>query len=176
MNLIKIISAAASRHFKSGLCLLVSALLFCSPPARAGLTVQTDTNAILPSTTNTFALFGDITGSFTNGESISSAYVLAKNGDDAFITAGGYFTNATAGASNVMFNLAQTFDFVTWSNTAVTIVISVPAATTNWCYGQTLIQNAAPGYALRNIWNTNRADITGAANKSFLKCYVKDGI
>lgn len=152
-------------------CLLASAL-----PARAGLQVQTDTNNIVPLTTNTFALYGDVSGSFTNGESISQPYIAANRGDDLWLSAGGFFTNSTANASNITFRVAQTVDFANWTNSATTLVLIVPASTTNWCVVHQLIQNAAPGYGLRAIENANGAAIGGRAGTMYLKAYVKDGI
>jgi hypothetical protein len=149
---------------------------FGQSKAFAGLQSQTDTNSLAVNSTNTFILSGDVTGSFTNGETPSAAYVVCKNGDDAFVSVGGFFTNTTAGASNITFRIAQTVDFVNWTNSAATVTLVVPASSTNWAVGHTLIQNAFPGYGLRAIENANTGGVTARAGSMYFKVYVKDGI
>lgn len=163
--------AFALATLSAGLCLLASA-----PSARAGLQSQTDTNSLAVASTNTFILNGDVTGSFTNGETPSTPYIVANRGDDLWLSAGGLFTNSTAGASNITFRVAQTVDFVNWTNSATTLTLVVPASSTNWCVVHQLIQNAAPGYGLRAVENANAAVIVGKAGTIYLKGYVKDGI
>jgi len=159
-------------------CLAIAAFLFLSSAfeAEAGLVSQTDTNSLIVNSTNTFSLYGDVTGSFTNGESASGQFLKCNTGDDVWLAAGGFFTNSTANASNITFRVAQTVDFANWTNSATTLVLSVPGNTTNWCVVHQLIQNAAPGYGLRAIENTNLANVTARSGTMYLKAYVKDGI
>lgn len=156
--------------------LMLALTLLMLRSAKAGLMVQTDTNMLAVASTNTFILAGDVSGSFTNGETISQSLITCKSGDDVWFSAGGFFTNSTANSSNVTFRVAQSVDGANWTNSATTLVLIVPGNTTNWVTVHQLIQNSAPIYGLRAIENANAAGVTAKAGTMYLKAFVKDGI
>lgn len=146
-------------------------------PARAGLQSQTDTNNLVIASTNTFLLYGDMTGSFTNGEAPGGAsFIDLTKCDDAWVQVGGFFTNNTAGASNVTYRIAATIDLANWTNNFQSVTLAVPANTTNWVSANVLIQNAPPIVGLRAVENPNTGNITAKSGSVYLKAYSKNGI
>lgn len=143
--------------------------------ARAQLQSQVDTNALPIVSTNTFLLYGDQSGTFTNGQTMATPMILGTKTTTLQASVGGFFTNTTAAASNVTFTIYSSISQAEWQlNTNVVLV--VPANTTNWVVGQFVIANAYPLYGLRTIANTNSAAVTGRANSQFFKVWAKSGM
>lgn len=158
-------------------CISAVALLLSAPAAHAGQQTQTDTNNLAVSSTNTFILSGDVTGSFTNGQQPAGSQLInCVQSDDVWLECGGFFTNTTAGASNILFRIAGSVTATQWTNSIITVNVSVPASSTNWASSAVLIQNVTPFLGLRTIENTNGAAVTGRANSQYVKAYVKTGI
>jgi len=163
---------------KNGCLLIATCLGLASftPAAKAGLMTQQDTNSLAVLTTNTFQLYGDRSGSYTNGElSSGNSYIDASKGDDLWASVGGFFTNSTANASNITFQVYQSVNLKDWVS-STNVLLSVPGNTTNWVHQQFLLQNAQPGYGLRAVQNTNGAAVSAAPNTLFFQGFQKNGI
>lgn len=145
--------------------------------AKAGLQTEQSTNGLAVASTNTFALYGDRSGSFTNGEAISSpnSYIDASKGDDLWASVGGFFTNSTANASNVVVGIYHSVNLKDW-NSDTNVTLTIPGNTTNWVTLQLLLQNAYPGYGMRTFQNPNAANVTAAPNTLFFQGFEKNGI
>lgn len=153
------------------------AALFAAPVANAALQYQQDTNSLVPFTTNTFALYGDNSGSFTNGGvATGNSFLDGQKADDLWIAVGAFVTNTASASSNITFRIAQTCDFANWTNSAQVLTLVVPALTTNWAVNHTLIQNAAPGYGLRAIENIHGAAVSLRIGTAYVKAVNKNGI
>ncbi len=153
----------------------VTALLVTS--LFAGQQTQTDTNSLAVLSTNTFKLSGDVTGSFTNGQTFADAqFIDGTKTTDMQCAVGGFFTNTTAAASNITFRIAASVDGANWTNSAFAVGVSVPATSTNWAVTLFKITNPAPLYGLRAIENTNAAAVTGRAGTMYFKVYSKNGL
>lgn len=159
------------------LFLILSCVALASLPALgADLMTQTDTNSLAVSSTNTFKIFGDISGSFTNGQTMAQKYIIGAKTTQLPCAVGGFFTNSTATASNVTFRIAGSVDGSSWTNGAQVILLSVPGNTTNWVNYQFFITQPYPFYALRTIENTNAAAITARANTLYFTGLPKNGL
>ena len=155
----------------------VAALLATVNIGHAGLLVQTDTNSLAVASTNTYILAGDVTGSFTNGQTISAPLINNKNQSALIGQVGGFFTNSTAQSSNVVYTIASTVDGAIWTNAVQTVTMTIPASTTNWVgWPFTIAQPTYPIYGLRSVGNANTANITAKAGTIYFKVYSKDGI
>lgn len=160
--------------------LLVGVFAMSTAPA-ANLQTQTATNSIAVSSTNTFALVGDNTGSFTNststGNLTGNRFIdCSKTSSHVEFAVGGFFTNSTATASNITFRIAQNVDTVGWTNSAQVILVPIPGNTTNWVNYQFQITSPYPAYGLRTIENTNAAAVTARAGTCYLKAVTRDGL
>lgn len=157
--------------------------------ATAGLQSQVDssTNVLQALSTNIYALYGDITGNYTNGATLNpNSFIDFSKTDLGSFSVGGYFAN-TGGQSNVMFQVYQTTDLKLWQ-LATNLIVTVPAASTNWQWTSWTVSQGGIGngpqaaYALRAVINTNTLITTpgiGSATNSgslFLKCYTRTGI
>lgn len=168
-----------------------AALITVASPAFAGLQSQIDTttNTITALDTNTYALYGDVTGSYTNGIVLASpnAFIDCTKTTSASFEVGGWFANTAAVASNVTFQVYGSVDVGLWQSfTNVTVV--VPALSTNWAFttftiSEGGINNALYSeYALRAVLNPN-ASVTAPplptntnASSVFLKAFTRTGI
>lgn len=143
----------------------------------AGLMMQLDTNSLAVSSTNTFVLWGDVTGSFTNGQTPGTAlFIDGTKSSSLYCSVGGFFTNSTATASNITFRIAASVDNVNWTNSNQVILLAVPGNTTNWVNYQFAISASYPIYGLRAIENTNAAAVTARASTLYFKAYSKNGL
>lgn len=133
------------------------------------LRVQTSTNSLAVSSTNTIKLYGDLSGSFTNGETTATSPYVFCPGYAGNFAVGGFFTNSTANASNVTFKIAGSMDAALWTNNIQTVLFTVPANTTNWVVQVFTISNPYPYYGWRTLENTNAANVTARANTTFFK-------
>lgn len=187
-----------------GAAVLICGLVLVSLSAHAGLQIQQDSNdALAVNATNTYALFGDITGNYTNGivmngggyagnvYTTNGVFVSTSsvNGNRAYIDChlttiaglevGGWFTNTAAGASNINYYIYHTVDFKKWSFDT-NVSVSVPAASTNYAYQsfQPLGGKPYPGYAIRFVANTNTAAVQAGTNTSgiYFQGYTGTGI
>lgn len=158
--------------------LAVMAFCFALSEAHAGQETQTVTNALAVATTNTIAIPADVTGSFTNGSTISGSQYITGGvrAEAAFGEVGGYFRNTTAQASNITFRVAQSITGGTWTNSALVVTVIVPASSTNWAFTQFRISSPAPFYSLRTVENSNVAGVTADASTCYLKVVSKTGL
>ena len=156
--------------------ILALALFALALPAFAGLQTQVSTNSLLVSTTNTFALSGDVSGVFTNGEVLSAALLDGSKTTMLIGSVGGFFTNTTAQASNIVFHIASTVDGSNWTNKSQQVTVSVAASSTNWAVANFAIATPFPLYSLRSVENTNVAAVSGKASTLFFKVYTKTGL
>ena len=145
--------------------------------AFAGLQVQTDSSALAVASTNTYPLYGDVTGSFTNGTALTgSQFINCTAGSEAYFSVGGFFTNSTANSSNVVFRVAQSVDVANWTNNAFAVTLIIPGNTTNWVNGHFMTSYAFPVYGLRALENINAANVTAKSGTCYLKAFVRPGI
>lgn len=143
----------------------------------AVLVSQMDTNSLLPATTNTLALTGDISLTYTNGQIPGTAlYLDTSQSDDTFLLVSAFATNTTATSSNIIVRVAGSPDTLNWTNNLATIILTVPATSTGWCSAVTPIQNCYPFYGLRTVENTNVSVIGLRSNSTVLKAISKKGI
>ena len=172
-------------------CISLAAIVLAPPAAHAGLQAQIDTSTtpFAAASTNTYALYHDATGNYTNGTVLANpnSFIDCSKTAQGFGEVGGYFANSTANASNVTFAVYQSADGALWSS-ATNIVLAIPATTTNWVYAMFPLTSASvvgpwPMLALRSVANTNAAAITAPTNWNssgninlFLKAYTKSGI
>jgi len=156
----------------------VAAALLLPQVASAGQQTQTATNtaSLAFITTNTYAIYNDISGNFTNGANFAVPYIDGSKSTALFCGVGGYFTNTTAAASNITFRIATSIDGNNWTNPAIVATVSVPALSTNWAQGQFVINPCNPLYAIRTIENTNLAGVTGQGNTMYFRVYSKTGL
>lgn len=166
------------------------------PAARAGVQQQTDssTNQITGTgaggweSNNVYALYGDITGNYTNGFPLvaPNQFVDTSKTTTASFECGGYFTNNTAAATNVLFAIYQSNDLKLWT-VSTNILVSVPALSTNWCFTQFNLYIQGSGfqtdYALRSVAITNGTGIGTTTNASstypngiFFRAFTRSGI
>jgi hypothetical protein len=151
--------------------------------------VDQSTNVLVVAATNTYALYGDITGTYTNGsqmfapgstnsytsngvfvataQSPAAAYIDCSKTAQAAFVVGGYFANAAASASNVTFAIYQSTDLKQWVS-ATNVAVSVPATSTNWASVQFNLNSGggtvlAPYYALYQVQNPSKANVTAPA-------------
>jgi hypothetical protein len=161
--------------------------------AKAGLQAQIDnsTNMLPVLTTNVYALYGDITGQFTNGYSFFSlsgntyttngvfvsagssgtpnAFIDCSKTTSGTLEVGGYFANTASGASNIVFSIYGTADEHLWQ-LYTNINVVVPALTTNWQFSTFSVGNGGnnnslyAAYDMRAVQNTNAASVTMFTN------------
>lgn len=144
------------------LVMLVCMLLCSMVRVNATLYKQLSTAGLAPSTTNTYAIAGDTTGNFTNGIPLTNPNSLIDGSQTTQLPCevGGFFTNtALSGVSNVTFVVASSVDYHIFTNAAQTVVVGVPALTTNYCATFFFISGSTggpmPAYVLRQVQNPN---------------------
>lgn len=158
--------------------------------AHAGLQAQIDssTNLLAASSTNIYALYGDATGIYTNGSSLSSpnSFIDMSKSDVASISVGGYFASTGGVATNVTFQIYESVDLKLWS-LSTNLVVSVPAMSTNWAFATWKVSQGGIGngpaaaYALRAVQNPSGTVTTpgigSATNQAslFFKAFTRTG-
>lgn len=166
---------------KFGLAVCFAVGLAITTHAAAYSQQQTDTNALMVASTNTYALPDRNAGAgggtaLTNGQSMSVQYIDCGAAADSWLQVGGYFTNSTANSSNVTFRIAATTDFANWTNNYTSITLPVPASQTNWCFTFVRLATSPPGLALRAVENANTGVIGAYTNTVYFKVVHKRGI
>jgi len=155
----------------SAFCILHSAL-----PAKANDQMQGDTNTLAAFSTNTFRLYNDVTGTFTNGQATSVApYIYCTKGADAWIEVGGIFTNSGAGPSNVTYRIAGSVSGSQWTNNYASVTLAVPVGT-NYQSAILFLQHPPPFIGWRSFENPNTGNVSTRTGTGYLKAYIKDGI
>lgn len=155
--------------------------------AEAGLASQVDTstNLLAASSTNTYSLYADATGLFTNGITIPgpNQFIDGTKTTQLPCSVGGFFANTGAGASNVTFSVYQTEDLKLWA-LATNVTVSVPGSSTNWAHTDFFLNSTTgifPEYGLRSVQNTNTS-VTTPTNSAitggslFFKGFSKNAI
>lgn len=165
--------------------LLATSLLVSAFRAEAGqqVLVSGGTNNCLPAG-KTYALYGDVTGNFTNGDAVGStgavSFIDSSKSRMVTVCAGAVFANPTPTNVVVTCTFAGSQDLTLWTNNVQSFTFSVPANSTNYYYGYfTASPNSASGYysayqirtmsfapAFANVYGTN----------AFCKAYVWTGL
>lgn len=151
--------------------------------------IDTQTNTLAAYSTNTYALYGDITGTLTNGAALASpnAFIdCTKTASGCFVV-GGYFANTTASPTNVMFGIYSSQDVKLWAP-YTNVLVNVPGNSTNYYSTQFNVSEGVGGisaeYALRFVAITNSAGVTAPTNTPasstpgvylFLKAFTRTG-
>ena len=161
---------------KKLLTLIGVAALLATVNLQAAQQTQTSTNALLITTTNTIAIPGDVTGLFTNGETISGNTVVdGSKTTQMLMEVGGFFTNTAAASSNVTFRVASSVTGQWWTNSIV-VTVAVPASSTNYAATQFTVSLPYSFYSLRTIENLAGAGAPGKAGTMYLKAVTKTGL
>lgn len=156
---------------------------FCGFDTEAALQQQKIPDALAISSTNTYALNGDATGTYTNGAIITSPNTFIDGSKSTMmpVTVGGLFANTgTAGtiASNVVVTVYSSQNNSLWTS-YTNVTLAVPGATTNYVYTTFIISGSSGGvnscYGIRSIANTN-STVTAPTNGVFLSASPKQGV
>jgi hypothetical protein len=144
---------------------------------------QFDTNRLTFATTNYYNIPSDVntnpatTLNASTNQTVSPQYIDTGKATDAWIEAGGFFTNSTANSSNITFRIAATLDFANWTNNYTSLVLIVPGSSTNFCStGPVKLASPPPGLTLRSAENANTAVIGAGTNSVFFRVVQKTGI
>ena len=145
------------------------------------------TNWAVSSAANTYALYGDSTGNFTNGIAVGStgpnSFIDASKSTSCDLAVGGQYINTTATNITWTFTFAASEDLANWTNTFYTVTYVSAATTTNTAVSLLHLGNAAganavmPAAALRSI---TASPAFGSTNQYvtniFVKGFTKTGI
>lgn len=117
-------------------------------------------NLGLANTTNTYALFGDSSGVYTNGIVTGAAtgansFISCVTSSKVTLFTGGLFSNPTTTNITYTITVAGSADLAHWTNTVTTFTITSLASTTNQ-YNQLQLLSGyqagpLPFYAIRSI-------------------------
>lgn len=174
--------------------LIITSLLLAASLAQASQQIEWDTNNLAAISTNTYSLYGDITGNYTNGlyaTRAGGAWQLASPPNEwldatkcksASMSVGAYCANTASTSSNVIFSVFQSDDLQLWS-VYTNVPVTVPGNSTNWAFTQfsPAKGNLADYYALRAIQNPNLTVtiLTAPANSNgcaYLSMFSRDGV
>lgn len=167
----------------------VGIALSCLSAGAIGVSqTQVDTNRVAFATTNFYNVPSDVntnpatTFNATSNQIIGGNSVIdLGNSREAYFVFGGFFTNSTANASNITFQVLWTGDFANWTTNnnnqpSSRYVLTVPGSSTNWCATPYFVTNSPPGCTLRSCENSNTSVIGGLTNSVFFRVIQKKGI
>lgn len=156
---------------------LIAAIAFAlAQSSFAGLQTQTDTNYLAAASTNTYILSGDVTGTYTTGQTMGTPFILTTTTSGRIdCSVGGYWTNSTANSSNVTYRIAASVDGVNWTNSYQAITLAIPGSTTNYVSAVFQLSTPYPMLALRAVENANAASVSANTNTIWFKAYTRNG-
>lgn len=156
----------------------VTALLVTASYGGTIVPLSGDTNALGVLTTNTYALPNDSLVN-SNGLALAGNLIPVTTSSTLWLSAGGLFYNSTNAVQNYTVRLSGSVDGSTWTNSAATVVITVPALVTNYYYAFQNVSTPMPFYAVRTLENTNNwsaASTNTAAAALQVKAFTRTGI